>query len=89
MYGVQREEWEIKDDARTLARAEEIKADKKRHREAVEMARKIADEEIKRVNGMLKIADRKPPKVSKDTTSVDTGFGRNRRSNPATIGKLF
>ena len=38
-----RDEWEIREDARTLARAEEIKADRARMKEAQQMAQKMAD----------------------------------------------
>lgn len=87
-----RDEWEMRDDARTLARAEEIKADKGRYKDALSMADRIADEAIKEVSGMLKIAGRKAPKTNSEN------FGNpntsrpvktlNRYDNPATIGKF-
>ena len=83
-----RDEWEIREDARALARAEEIKADRARMKEAQQMAQKMADEDIKRVSGMLKVAGRKPPKQSGGAKEVQP-FNKRGYSNPATLGKLF
>ena len=83
-----RDEWEIREDARTLARAEEIKADRARMKEAQQMAQKMADEDIKRVSGMLKVAGRKPPKQSGGAKEVQP-VNKRGYSNPATLGKLF
>lgn len=83
-----REEWEIREDARVLARAEEIKADKDRMRDATQMAQKMADEEIKRVAGMMKVAGRKPPKSSNTMTAGTAPFDKRGYKNPATIGRL-
>lgn len=82
-----RDEWEIREDARTLARAEEIKADKGRLKEAQQMAGQLADEELKRVSGILKVAGKSVPKRSGNTT--EEPFNRRGYRNPATIGKLF
>lgn len=81
-----REEWEIREDARVLARAEEIKADKKRMSEATQMAKQLADEELKRINGMVKVAGMKTPKQRAETTPAFN----NRRGgrNPAVVGRL-
>lgn len=89
-FGKPREEWEIREDARTLARAEEIKADKDRMREATRMAKQLADEDIKRVSGMLKVAGRKAPRGNSDRGAVDNNIPTGRRGyrNPATIGRL-
>ena len=87
--------WRRRSDARTLAEAEEIKADKERLREAHQGAKEILDEEAGRLKGLAKIVSN--PTVSKavrvanqqkqeDTTSF---IRSNRFSNPATIGKLF
>lgn len=84
-----RDEWEIREDARTLARAEEIKADRARMKEAQQMAQQMADEDIKRVSGMLKVAGRKPPKQSGGMREVQQPFNKRGYSNPATVGKLF
>ena len=83
-----REEWEIREDARVLARAEEIKADKARMKEAQQMAQQLADEDIKQISGMLKVAGRKPPKHSGEMKEVQP-FNKRGYSNPATLGKLF
>ena len=48
----------------------------------------MADEDIKRVSGMLKVAGRKPPKQSSGTKEVQP-FHKRGYSNPATLGKLF
>ena len=78
-----RDEWEIREDARTLARAEEIKADKARFNEAQQMAQKLANEEIARMNGMLKVAGKKQKGQSSDCGVLPRG-----RRNPATLGRL-
>lgn len=83
-----REEWEIREDARTLARAEEIKADKERMRDATQMAQKLADEEMKRINGMMKVAGRKVPKSSSTMPVGTAPFDKRGYKNPATIGRL-
>lgn len=49
-------QWRAEDDARTLARAEEIKADKKREIAARSMAKKQLDEVLKRAEGLKKIS---------------------------------
>ena len=71
--------WKREDDARTLARAEEIKADATRYREAVLESQNMVDEQIKGVRGLAKVAGRAKelPKVS------PVG-----RKNPATVGTL-
>ena len=82
-----REDWEIRDDARTLARAEEIKADKERLADAQKMAKKIAQEEINRMNGMLKVAGKQTPKMPKDPQPQQDPFNRGY-NNPATLGRF-
>ena len=95
-----REDWEKRDDAYTLARAEMIKADKERLADAQEMAKKIANEEIDRVKGIMKVAGKQLPKKPNTVTeepvqkaechSVNPTPQFNRRGfpNPAVIGKL-
>lgn len=62
--------WQRRDDARTLARAEEIKADKERMKGAVLGAREIASEEIARVQGITKIAGMRTPSVLKSVNGT-------------------
>ena len=81
-----RDEWEIKDDARTLARAEEIKADRERYADATIMAGKLAEEELKRAESIIKVAGKKVPKVPEQTPQFK---GKPRYTNPATVGKLM
>lgn len=83
-----RDEWEIREDARTLARAEEIKADKERMKEATQMAQQLADEEIKRMSGILKVAGRKQPKGATQQTTDTQVFNKRGYHNPATLGRL-
>ena len=94
--------WQRRDDARTLANAEQIKADKERYNGAIQGAKEIAQEEIERVRGIAKVAGMKTPKkpVMKPEPTTQGGFQqavpnttltpqfRPRRSNPATIGRL-
>lgn len=56
--------WRAEDDARALAQAEEVKADKARLSKAQEAAKKMADEDAARVRAMRKVAGkrtRQPP----------------------------
>ena len=72
--------WRARDDARTLARAEEIKADKERMKLAQEGAREILNEESKRLNGLNKVAGRKTPKTTetpKEEFPVRNSANRN------------
>lgn len=89
MIGVKRsrEEWEIREDARALARAEEIKADKERMKEAIIKANEIAEEEQKRISGIMKVAGKKLPRT-RDTQQPDLGPVRSSYPNPATIGRF-
>lgn len=82
-----REEWEIREDARVLARAEEIKADKDRMRDATQMAKQLADEEMKRMSGLMKVAGKRQPKSS-TPNRAGVPFSKVNYTNPATIGKL-
>lgn len=88
MNGRPREDWEIREDARTLARAEEIKADKERMRDATEMAKQLADEEMKRMSGLMKVAGKKQPKSSNVSPTGTAPFDKRGYKNPATIGRL-
>lgn len=84
--------WQRRDDARTLARAEAIKADKERYNGAIMGAQEIAKEEIDRVKGIAKVAGMKAPKApSNYSVTIPTKtqpFNKRGYSNPATIGRL-
>ena len=94
--------WRRRSDARTLAEAEQIKADKERYNGAILGAKEIAQEEIARVQGIAKVAGMQAPKALENTvTSKTTVYGQRvipntvvtpqfapRRSNPATISRL-
>ena len=87
--------WQRRNDARDLARAEEIKADKDRYREAIIGAKEIASEEISRVQRIAKIAGMKAPKnnnVSQEQkNSLPMGtrpFDKRGYKNPATLGRI-
>ena len=89
--------WRRREDARILAHAEQIKADKERYKGAVLGAKEIAQEEIERVKGIAKVAGMKTPKVppqseeqpvnnaSNNTTAI---FNKRGYRNPATIGRF-
>ena len=51
------EEWQAESDAHTLAEAELIKGDEKRHGKAQEAAKRLADEAQERAFSMKKIAE--------------------------------
>ena len=94
--------WQRRDDARTLARAEEIKADKERYDGAKIGAKEILEEETARLNGLNKVAGRKPvqkpqPEEKKQQRSVGQPLYHNpankakpsRSSLPADIPDVF
>ena len=54
-----RDEWEIRNDARTLAEAEAIKSDRDRYRQAVNMAGKMLEDDLKRMVSMERVASSK------------------------------
>ncbi len=66
----QEKEWQGQDDARTLARAEEIKSDKKRLSNAIVQATKIAKTAEKEMKNIKKIANKSTPK--KQTSKTPT-----------------
>lgn len=87
--------WRRRSDARTLAEAEQIKADKERYQGAVLGAREIAQEEIARVQGIAKIAGMKTPKAppqsveqSSNNNVPNATFDKRGYRNPATIGRF-
>lgn len=92
--------WRRRDDAYTLARAEQIKADKERYQGAILGAKEIASEEIERVKGIAKVAGMQTPKAPPVTKEVVKNTNPQvvptctapqinpRRSNPATIGRF-
>lgn len=54
--------WRARDDARTLARAEEIKSDPERMKLARQGANEILKEEVDRLKGLSKVVGKKTPK---------------------------
>ena len=79
--------WRGRNDARTLAEAETIKADKVRYANAITQAQNVAEEEIQNVKGIAKVANVKLPKVCKHNNEPPA-FTPARSNNQATIGKL-
>ncbi len=63
MYGgavvANEDDWQAEDDARTIARAEAIKADPERMKKAMEAAKRIAERERIEKEAMQKLADAK------------------------------
>ena len=85
--------WRRRSDARTLAEAEQIKADKERYQGAIIGAKEIAQEEIARVQGIAKVAGMKTPKTPSNTEPVSkqqetVQFNKRGYRNPATIGRF-
>ncbi len=70
------DEWQMRDDARTLAEANEIMSDRQRHANAVKMAKKMAVEEDKRQRSMKKVAGMKITgnEVKSTTERVNDAF---------------
>lgn len=93
--------WQRRDDARTLARAEEIKADKERYDGAKIGAKEILAEETARLNGLNKVAGRRPSKVQPPEEEKQRSVGQplfhstankarpSRSSLPADIPDVF
>lgn len=52
-------DWESEDDARTLARAEEIKGDTKRYNKAVAAAKRLVKERKNNLDALSKVAGKK------------------------------
>lgn len=95
--------WQRRDDAHTLARAEQIKADQERYKGAILGAKEIAKEEIERVQGIAKVAGMKTPQTPKAPENTVSGvttptqqkitmstnpFDKRGYRNPATICKF-
>ena len=59
--------WRMKSDARTLAEAQEILADKERHADAVKAAQQMVADNMKKFNAMKKVAG---TKVSSESVRV-------------------
>lgn len=83
MYPVSEDErrWQEESDARALARAEEIKADKERHARAVQragiMAKERVEEVKKDVSSLQAIANKQPVQPQQDGVyiqNLDRGF---------------
>ena len=72
-----RDEWEIRNDARTLAEAEAIKSDRNRYEQAVNMAGKMLEDDLKRMVSMERVASSK----------VGNCKGRSPAKNRSTISK--
>ena len=75
-------DWRGRDDARTLARAEIIKADKNRYNNARNKAKEMAIDSIKEVKGMSKVAGMKVSSALADSKG-------SSYPNPATIKSLI
>lgn len=59
--------WRMRNDARTLAEAQEILADKERHADAVKAAQQMVADNMKKFNAMKKVAG---TKVSSESVRV-------------------
>lgn len=85
--------WRQRDDARVLAEAEQIKADKERYSGAILGAKEIAREELERVQGIAKVAGMKTPTAPrngepKGISCTSQSFNKRGYKNPATIGRF-
>ncbi len=84
-WSEEEKEWRGRDDARTLANAEAIRADKNRYNNARNKAKEMATASIKEAKGMSKVAGMKVSGISADSNSV---FNKGSYSNPATLKRL-
>ena len=80
--------WRRREDARILAQAEEIKADKERLREAHKGAQEILEEEASRLRGLSKIASNTTAgeTVKQVVKKVEKNTRKKEFNNPATKG---
>lgn len=80
--------WRRRDDARILAQAEEIKADKNRLREAHKGAQEILEEEASRLRGLSKIATNTSAgeTVKQVVKKAERSTKKRTFDNPATRG---
>ena len=62
--------WQRRDDARTLARAEEIKADKERYANAKKGAKDLLEERAKELRGLEKVANKRVNKARVNDSSA-------------------
>ena len=67
MMSAEEKKWRMRSDARVLAEAQEILADKERHADAVKAAQQMVADEMKSFNAMKKVAG---TKVSSKTLRV-------------------
>lgn len=67
MMSAEEKKWRMRSDARTLAEAQEILADKERHANAVKMAQQMVVDETKSFNAMKKVAG---TKVSSESVRI-------------------
>jgi hypothetical protein len=72
-------DWEAEDDLRTLARAEEIKADKKRMQRAQKAGKRVLKDKQKEVRTISSIAKPRKMKIEKkDGSTVTIRNGRKK-----------
>jgi len=76
----EQKKWQREDDARTLARAQEITDNKARHNGAIREAKIMAREDAKRVAAMKKVAAKKvvPKTAPKKRNTKSTKNKRKR-----------
>ena len=67
MMSAEEKKWRMRSDARTLAEAQEIIADKERHADAVKAAQQMVADDMKKFNALKKIAG---TKVSSESVRV-------------------
>ena len=79
-------EWQARHDAETLARAEEIKVDPNKHREAKVAARKLLSEEEDRIAGIKKVAGKNVKIPTKEVTLIELPPPMHRPDNNKTPG---
>lgn len=77
-------EWQARDDARTLARAEEIKADESRLQTAQDAAKKMLDEQRDEAKALSKVAGR----GSRNNTGRQPAL-KQRQGRPSSTHNVF
>lgn len=77
--------WRMESDARTLAEAQEILADKERHADAVKMAQQMVVDDMKKLNCLKKVAG---TKVSDESVHIGSRNANDIFHEKVTIALL-
>lgn len=81
--------WQRRSDARTLAEAEEIKANKERYEQAKVGAKEILEEEANRLRGLSKVVNTNRKKDKKTVSSTQPQNRTRQKGLPSGVPDIF